>query len=295
MRWLVVIFLSVVTGIAGGLYLTWNWGPEYFRLKRAVPYYEPLKNSLYRALAENDFAHMFASDADLMVLRREFGFLEAQPTTRSKVVELIRWIDSNTKADEVPSIRALDLYAAKSGACEIHALAIATLAAFDIRARWIGTVKSSIGFGYLEAFVDGKWELFRLRSGKEDPSLHKSAWDLYQESEPSLSIRNFWWKPNQSWTSWKGSVYPVVLPFANVEEHPELKTVFQTDRGIHVRYRLLNPFDYFYGYFVAMDQEWTLDESLMEKFRIHLASEGMQMQRNEADWINWLGFTTYMD
>ncbi len=287
--------VGLVVGLGTGCWAAWSFEPEYLRLEAALPYYLDLKNSLYRGLADNDFAHAYASKEDLQLLREAFGFLASETTDRAKVLRLIRWIDEETAADEVMSVRAVDLYRAKSGACEIHSLAVGALTAFGLRARWIGGVKSSIGFGYLEVFLEDHWELFRLRSGEEDPSLHQSAWDLYRASEPSLSIRSFWWKPHQSWTSWKGSVYPVLFPFANVVDHPEVEPVLRTDHGISVHYRILNPFDYIYGYFAVADAEWTLEGTLVERFRAHLASEGMGRQREDADFINWLGLSHYED
>jgi hypothetical protein len=287
--------LAVPAAFVAGFQLAWSNRSDYDRLEKAVPYYEPLKNALYRGLARNDFARTFASDEDKKELRHELAFLDEEKSPRGKVLRLIAWIDRETKADEVMSVRAIDLYRARSGACEIHAFAVGALSAFDIKARWIGGVKSSIGFGYLEAFVDGKWELFRLRSKREDPSLHKSAWELWKESEPSLSIRDFWFKPSQTWTSWKGTVAPVLLPFGNVEDHPELETIFRTDQGLDLGYRTLNPFEYIYGYFGEADKEWIENESLVEMFDWHLQTEGMRNQRRDADRINWLGLTTHGD
>jgi hypothetical protein len=289
------VALLVIGSFYAGVRVSWDWRLEYERLEKAVPYYEPRKNSLYRGLAHNDFAYAFANREDLEILRREFSFLELEPTSRGKVLRLIEWIDRNTKLEEVTSVRALDLYRARSGACEIHALAVGVLTAFDIRARWIGGVKSAIGFGYLEAFVEGRWELFRLRSGSSDPSLHKSAWDLFLESEPSINVRSFWAKPGTDWKFWGGTVQVVLFPLANAREKPELETLFQTNRGIDVDYRLLNPLDYVYGYFGYADKEWIEAETLMEMFEWHLATNGMAHQRGDADWINWLGLTAYRD
>lgn len=287
---------AVIAAFLAGAVAAWFGRGKYDELKEAYPRYEALKNALYRSLAENDHAHAYASDEDLVFLKKEFAFLETSPTPREKIIALIAWIDANTKTNEVLSVRATELYKAKSGACEIHALAISVLRAYGIRARWISNVKSSIGFGYLEAFTGGKWELFRLRSGVADPSLHKSAWELYQESEPGLSIRNFWWKPGQTWSSWKGSVYPVLFPFANVEDHPEVETILRTDGALtSTRYRTLNPYDYVYGYFGAADGEWTREETVMINFEKHFGSAGMRSAKRQADLINVLGLPVYQD
>ena len=67
------------------------------------------------------------------------------------------------------------------------------------------------GFGYLEAFVDGRWRLFRLRDA-DQIDVGMSAWALYKTREPSLSIRTFWSRPGQLVTSYEGSVYPAIFP-----------------------------------------------------------------------------------
>jgi hypothetical protein len=270
----------------------WAAKEEHTRLVRAAPYYAPYKDSLYRALKDNDFGYAFASPDDLPVLKEKFGWLAEHETQRAKVVALVKWIDENMAGKEIMSVRATALLEAGSGACEIHPFAIGVLRAFDIRARWIGTVKSSIGFGFLEAHVDGEWEVFRIRSGKDDPGLGKSAWALYEESEPSLSIRNFWFKPKQSTSSWKGTVYPAIFPFANVEEHPELEALFTTDRGLDVDYEDVNPYAYVYGYFQKADKEWIEQESVMANFRRHNARWGMKKTRWRASAIDKLGLTS---
>lgn len=265
---------------------------ELARLEKAAPYYAPYKDSLYLALKNNDFGYAFAADEDLPVLKSRFADLGELKTDREKVVQLVKWIDENMKHQEVMSVRATALLEAGSGACEIHPFAIGVLRAYGIRARWIGTVKRSIGFGFLEAWVEGKWELFQIRSGKEDPGLGKSAWDLYRSDEPSISIRNFWFKPGQSTSSWKGTVYPAIFPLANVEDHPALETIFTTDKGIDVAYADVNPYAYVYGYFVKADKEWIEQESVMANFRTHLSRSGMVKTRWRASAIDRLGMTS---
>lgn len=280
--------------VAGGVVAAAVYGYfEYERLRRSAPYYAPYKASLYRGLHDNDFAYAFLGPDDGDALREEFSWLTKSRTDREKVVALVGWIDENMGEAEVMSVRATEILESESGACEIHPMAIGVLAAFDVKARWIGTVQSSIGFGYLEAFVDGGWELFEIRSERADPGLGQSAWDLYQSSEPSISIRNFWFKPGQSTSSWAGTVYPAIFPLANVEDHPELETIFTTDEGLDdVAYEDVNPYDFVYGYFQLADKKWIEEQSVMKNFRRHNASWGMTTTRWRAELIDLLELTS---
>ncbi len=233
--------------------------------ERFAPDYAAYRSTLYWGLKANDFSSLYASDEDRRALREAFAFLDASPTRLQKVLALISWLNANIKAKEIYSIRALEIYRKRAAACEVHALAVGVLEIFDIKARWICSVKSSMGFGYLEAYVEGGWQLFRLRS--ETPVVGKSAWQLYKESEPSLSIRSFHYKPKQSVRSFGGTVYPALLPFGNVKIHPELETVFTTDQGLsELPASSFNPYDYFYGYWGRADNEWVLEGSVVDKF-----------------------------
>lgn len=224
--------------------------------------FEPYERSLDVALRQNNFSEEFASREDREKLAAEFAFLKKAETEEQRVVELIQWINTHFKRDEVMSVRALELYEAKSGACEVHAFAAGVLESLGIKARWIGGVKTSIGFGYLEAFVDGRWQLFKLRD-PDQIKLGKSAWELFRESEPSLNIRHFYSKPDQAVSSWRGAVYPVVFPFANVSRHPEVEPLFTTNRGIAVDKKKLDPYSFVYLWFPEADGEWIRAENSM--------------------------------
>ncbi len=235
------------------------------KAKRMAPDYAAYRSTLFWGLKANDFSAIYASDKDRVALRKAFAFLENEPTRLQKVLTLIAWLNENIQAKEVYSVRALEIYEKRAAACEVHALAIGVLEVFDIKARWICSVKSSMGFGYLEAYVEGGWQLFRLRS--KTPVVGKSAWQLYKESEPSLSIRSFHYKPKQSVHSYGGTVYPGILPFGNVEIHPQLKTVFTTDKGLgELEASSFNPYDYYYGYWGRADNEWVKEGSVVDKF-----------------------------
>lgn len=224
--------------------------------------FEAYERSLYVALRQNNFSEEFASWEDREKLAAEFAFLRTAETEEQKVVELVQWINSHFQGAEVMSVSALELYHAKSGACEVHAFAAGVLESLGIKARWISGVKTSIGFGYLEAFVDGRWQLFKLRDPQQI-KLGKSAWELFQESEPSLSIRHFYRKPKQAVGSWRGAVYPVLFPFANVRRHPELEPLFTTNQGIAVDKKKLDPYSFVYLWFPEADGEWIREENTM--------------------------------
>src|SRR5262249_7408738 len=146
-------------------------------------------------------------------------------TETERVVQLVKWLNQNVPFKEMNTVRAIDLLEARAAACEVHGLAIAILKAFGIRARWICGAKSSFGFGYVEAFVDGRWRLFHMRHG-DDIVLDKSALELFHESEPSLSVRTYYRKPGASLRAWNGSAYPVLFPLYNLRRHPELEPLF---------------------------------------------------------------------
>ncbi len=196
--------------------------------------YAPSHAALAHALANNDFGFAYANQEDLTFFAREFAWLKDQPTETKRVVELVDWLNKNLKEDEVLSVRARDLYEARSAACEIHALAVAILRSIGITARWISTVKMAKGFGLLEAFVDGRWRLFTLR--RDTIALNQSAWELYQSSEPGLSIRFFYSLPGQNTRSFAGSIHPNLFLAHNAKERPEMQVIFQSlewpaDRG----------------------------------------------------------------
>ncbi|MBI2377720.1 MAG: transglutaminase domain-containing protein [Deltaproteobacteria bacterium] len=228
--------------------------------------YTDYRATLLAALSQNDFAFPYANPSDLERLRAELGTEVAAPTERETVIRLVEWINSNTKPDEMETVRAVDLLEVRSGACEIHALAVSTLEALGIKARWISGAKSSRRFGYLEAYVDGEgWQLFKLR----DPtmsSLGKSAWQLYRESEPDLNIRMFYKMRGQSVRSWNGTVFPAVFPFANVKRHPELEALFTTNRGLSLDDLRFNPHEYVFAWTRQVDNEWVEAGSSMQSF-----------------------------
>jgi len=264
------------------------WQRAWASIRAASQEFAPYKRSLFQALRDNDFSRAFASPDDLVYLQHQFSFLELETSQRGKVVQLIRWLDKNMATDEVMSVRATEIFEARSAACEIHALAVGVLAAFGIRARWISTVKSSLGFGYLEAHVDGAWELFQIRGKEQDPGLGMTAYELYRESEPSMTIRLFYEKPDQAVSSWIGSVYPGLFAVGNIESHPELSTILESDKGIPLDFYDFNPYDFVYGYFGKADNEWTVEGNLMHHFGIHLATPGMKQAYEQAEEFNVL-------
>ncbi len=213
--------------------------------------YRPYKSALFHALANNDFSQAFA--------RPDAPPAAAVPlegaTDRARVYALIDWIDAETKPTEQWTVDAERLLEARAGACEIHALAVGVLRAHGIPARWIVGVRSSIGFGYLEAYVDGAWEVFVLRS-EETKTTSVSAWTLYQDSEPDLSIRTFYPSPGERLTSWPGPMAVGLFPFRNVERHPELERVFTTTEGLDLEYGAFDPYDYVYDWAHHADHPW---------------------------------------
>jgi hypothetical protein len=249
-RWSAVVLASLASLIA------------YVLHERATRY-GPFAQTLRRSLSTNDFAFAYANEADRAELRRTFAFLAREPDDEARVRALIAWIDRETLAEETWSIRATELARLRRGACEIHALAVGVLSAFDVRARWISGVKSSLGFGYLEAHVGGRWRLYRLRSGGE-PALGVSAWELFQASEPSLNVRMFYPRPERRLTSWQGAMTVAVFPFANVTRHPELEALLRGTTGVPAAG--LNPYDYYYGWAPDTDGPWVEEASTVAQF-----------------------------
>lgn len=281
--WLGLVGATLAVALAAGGWLLW-------RVDKLSAHYTPVKNALYQGLAHNDFGYAYANEADLERLRDEFAFLAEAPNDRARVVALVRWLNANVVHREIESVRAVDILEAKAGACEVHTLAVAALAAHDIPARWICSVESSMGFGYLEAWVDGGWQLFRLRHPEIE--VGQSAWQMYQASEPTLAIRTFWSKPGQAVRTFDGTVYPVILPFAAAQMQPELETIFRTRDGLDVSYTELNPYDYPFLWRVKADTDWVKDGTLYSRF-LDLRSDGRANRRRfygaVADRLGWTG------
>ncbi len=234
--------------------------------------YRPYKAALYRGLSKNDFAWAFASPPELKRLRDEYGFLEGASTERERVLSLIDHLDRTMKGDESWSVRAMELHRTRKAACEVHALAVAVLAAYGIHARWISGVKGSIGFGYLEAFVEGRWELFVLRD-KSRRALGVSALELYRTTEPSINIRAFYSSPGHRVRSWMGSVHVAVLPLANLVEHPELEVLFKSDQGVEsLEYGSMDPYDYVFDWSRRADDAWIKEERVMAQLQARYRS-----------------------
>jgi hypothetical protein len=228
--------------------------------------YQDYEKRLYRALTKNDFAWEYSTTEDRERLAREFAFLKDAPNQDETVVRLARWIAENTKEVEIPSVRAVELYEKKSGACEIHAFAVGVLESLGIKARWISGAKSSLGFGYLEAFADGQWRLYRLRDPTNQIRVGKSAWALFKESEPSLNVRTFYGKAGQAVHSWNGAVYPAVFPLANARYRPELEALFTTDKGVAVDRKGFNPHVYMYAWWSPADADWVKYDATLGRF-----------------------------
>lgn len=224
--------------------------------------YRPYKETLHHALTENDFARAFLRPGAEEALREAVPLTGA--TDRAKVYQLIDWVADHTAPTEQWTVDAERLLAARAGACEIHALAVAVLEAHDIRARWIAGVRSSIGFGYLEAHVDGRWEAFVLRD-LETKTTSVSAWTLYRTREPDLSIRTFYPSPGERLTSWPGPMAVGLFPFANVERHPELEALFTETEGLDVPYGALDPYDYVYDWAHHADHPWLEEGKVWER------------------------------
>ena len=276
--------VAIGAAVAGGVWV----------LRRSAAYvqdYEPQKNTLYRGLQSNDFGAAYANDADLAFLKGEFAFLAEAETETDRVVALVRWLNTNVRDDEAYTVSARKIYELRRGACEVHALAVAVLEAFGTKARWICSARSSMGFGYLEAFVDGHWALFRLRSAGQI-EVGKSAWELFNESEPSLAIRTFWSKPGQSTATFEGTVYPAIFPLANARVHEALRTLFQTPRGIVVAYGDVNPHDFLFEYRVKADAEWVTAGTVPEEFAAILRSGTMRRRRFYGAVADWMGWTS---
>lgn len=228
--------------------------------------YHPYKDALYVALTANDFGGAYATPADRSRLRAAFSFLEEAPDDRARVLALIDWINENMGSEESWTVRAVDLMEGRQAACEVHALAVAVLDAFGTKSRWLAGVRGSIGFGYLEAHVGGRWEVFRLRApGRE--SLGVSGMELYRTTERSVSIRSFYPKPGERLQSPSGDTAVALFPFANVEAHPELEAVFTSSRGVDLDYGTFNPYDYVFAYNRRADDEWIEKGTLEAEFR----------------------------
>ncbi|MEQ8280522.1 MAG: transglutaminase-like domain-containing protein [Deltaproteobacteria bacterium] len=235
--------------------------------------YRPYKSALFFALTENDFSQAFLRPGAEAELRAAVPL--TGETERARVYQLIDWIRDQTEPTEQWTVDAERLLESRAGACEIHALAVAVLRAHDIRARWIAGVRSSIGFGYLEAHVDGSWEAFKLRD-LETKTTSVSAWTLYQTREPDLSIRTFYPSPGERLTSWAGPMAVGLFPFENVERHPELEAVFTGTEGLDLEYGALDPYDYVYDWAHHADHPWLEKGEVWDrlwarrdKFRFH--------------------------
>lgn len=240
-----IFILLLLVGVGFGAYV----------VKERNQKYRPYKTSLFLALKHNEFGRAYVADEDVPTVRKAFAFLDEEKTQRGKVLALVDWINTNTKGDEQWTVDAAKILGAKAAACEIHALAVAALEVHGIRGRWIAGVRSSIGFGYLEAHVDGRWEAFVLRN-LETKTTSVSAWELYRTKEPDLSIRMFYPRPGERLTSWQGPLSVGLLPFENVKAHPELEPVFKTDAGLDVRYADFDPYDYVYDWHRHADTGW---------------------------------------
>lgn len=227
--------------------------------------YAPSHAALAHALANNDFGFAYANQEDLKFFAREFAWLERQPTETKRVVELVDWLNKNLKEEEVLSVRARDLYEARSAACEVHALAVAILRSIGITARWISTVKMARGFGLLEAFVDGQWQLFSLRRDKI--ALNKSAWELYQSSEPGLSIRFFYSLPEQNTRSFAGSVHPSLFLAHNANERPEMQVIFHSIEGLDIAADTLDDHELLVGFRNEAEEVWVDEGVVSDKYR----------------------------
>jgi hypothetical protein len=280
-------------GAAAGLGLALSLPAGYvgWRVVTYAEEHEARKNALYRALADNDFGAAYATEADLHFFRQEFAFLDEATSEADRVVRLVRWLDENIEDEEAYTVHARRIYELRKGACEVHALAVAVLEAFGTQARWISSARSSPGFGFLEAWVDGRWALFQLRSGDPDAiDQGRSAWDLYQTQEPSLSVRTFWFMPGQSTTSFEGSVYPALFPLANVTRDPRVGTLFVAPTGIDVAYRDVAPGDALFFYRVLADEAWVAAGTVPEEFERIRASPVMARRRfygRVADALGW--------
>lgn len=253
------IVASVTIGLLGA-------GLCGYVLKERTLKYHPYKDALYRALTTNDFGAAYRSEADRHQLRAAFPFLEEAPDDRARVLALIDWIDRNIGSEESWTIRATDLLEHRQAACEVHALAVAVLDAFGTKARWLSGVRKSIGFGYLEAYVGGRWEVFVLRSD-EQRSLGASGWQLYQTTEPSVSVRAFYPKPGEKLQSPEGDTAVALFPFSNVKAHPELEAIFTSSAGVDLDYATFNPYDYVFDYHRRADDDWIRSGTLLERFR----------------------------
>lgn len=269
-----MVAIALVLGVAG------------FEGWRQVQLQAAFVHSLRHGLRHNHFGEAFLGPGDAEVLRERLGFLREAEHHRDLVLALIAWIDEHIASDESYSVRATEILELGTAACEVHALAVGALEAFGVKARWIGGAKSSLGFGYLEVFLGGRWELFRLRSGGA-PALGLSALELYRSSEPSLGIRNFWFKSRQGVRSWKGTVHPALLPLANAERHPELWVLFEADEGLEPPAAHLDA--YVYGYAKAADAEWLLEDRVMAGLTAERGRLRARIERLIARWIVGFG------
>jgi hypothetical protein len=262
-----VVLAAVIYGLAYGAILAKSFYDEHRQMWVAS---RPYRAALFTFITTNDFSAEFIAPEDREVLKKRFGELVGK-TEEETVENLVGWVNKELKTNEVPSVRAAEILKEGTAACEVHGFAVGVLSALGIRARWIGGASTSIGFGYLEAFVDGRWRLFKLRD-PDHTSLGVSALELYRASEPGLNVRAFYPLPGVNLHSWRGTVGVAVLPLANIERHPELETLFNSDRGVALDWSRFDPYAYIFTWFPQADDLWIKQKSTLQKFEEQYAA-----------------------
>ncbi|MCA9548790.1 MAG: hypothetical protein KC933_02070 [Myxococcales bacterium] len=273
-RWAVGLLGAVVLGFGA-----------YVAKERAYKYH-PYKDALFYALTTNDFAAAYATPADRAGLRAGFAFLGPLEGEEARVLALIEWLDAHVAAKETWSVHAPVLLEQRAGACEVHALAVAALGAYGIKARWISGVRDAIGFGYLEAFVDGGWRLYRLRADDAARVVGASALELYEGGETGVAVRAFYPQPDERLTSWAGPVEVGLLPLANLEAHPELRPLFEGPTGVPLEYGHFSPYDQVFDYDPRADDAWVREGVVMARLREMQARFRYTRRRALAALIN---------
>jgi hypothetical protein len=247
--------------VAGALGLAALGLAGYVAKERAGKYH-PLKDGLFYALTTNDFGAAYATPGERAQLRAALPPLPEGVGDEARVRALIAWLDAEIAPRETWTVHAPALLAQRAGACEVHALAVAALAAHGIRARWISGVRDAIGFGYLEAWVDGAWRLYRLRASGP-PEVGGSALDLYRAGEVGIAVRTFYPQPDERLSTWSGPVEVGLFPLANLEAHPELLPLFEGPAGVALAYRAFDPYAYVFDYDPQADDAWVRAGTVM--------------------------------